>query len=85
MAESNTPRSSADRPTPRAETSSEVSFSGNDGRHEVNGDVLEVRQGRLSVNGEYYGTVKSDSMIRYTVRGGQKKLTVDGKPRPLRK
>lgn len=66
-------------------TSSEASFTGNDGRHNVNGDIVEVRHGRLTVNGEPYGTVGPESFIRYRIRGDKKTLIVDGKVRPLRK
>lgn len=65
--------------------SSEASFTGNDGRHSINADVVEIRHGRLTVNGDSYGTVDPESFIQYRVQGDKKTLIVDGKVRPLRK
>lgn len=64
--------------------SSEASFTGNDGRHIVNEDIVEIRHGRLTVNGVPYATVGPQSFIRYRVQGDTKTLIVDGKVRPLR-
>ena len=66
-------------------TSSEASFSGHDGKHVVDDDVVEIRQGQLTVNGMAYGAVTPASAIRYTVQGDKKTLMVDGQVRPLRK
>lgn len=80
-----TAQSSATMSTSGTESSSEASFSGSDGRHVVNGDVIEVKRGRLTINGVSYGTVTPESTIRYRVRGAKKILTVDGKVWPLHK
>ena len=61
-----------------AGSSSEAIFTGNDGRHIVDGDVVEIKAGRLSVNGLPYGRVKTQSVVRYSVQGKKKTLFVDG-------
>lgn len=85
MADTVTSSSSVSLSTSQSGASSEASFTGNDGRHTVNDDVIEIRQGQLSVNGVSYGTVSPQSFIRYRVQGDKKTLIVDGKMRPLRK
>lgn len=59
-------------------SSSEIVFSGNNGIHEVNGDKVEVRDGLLRVNGISYGRVKNSSVVKYSVNGDKRILTVDG-------
>lgn len=85
MAETVTVSSSVSTSSSQSGSSSEASFTGQDGRHTVNGDVIEIRQGQLTVNGTPYGTVKPESSIRYRVQGNKKTLAVDGKDRLLRR
>lgn len=44
----------------------------------VNGDRVELHDGRLIVNGVSYGTVKAQAVVRYRVRGGERTVLVDG-------
>ncbi|OWW18294.1 hypothetical protein [Noviherbaspirillum denitrificans] len=62
-------------------SSSEVAFSAVEGRHTVNGDVLEIKAHELLVNGIFYGKVNSSSNVKYRVRGNEKAVYVDGKKR----
>jgi hypothetical protein len=64
---------------------SEIAFTGNSGVHRVNGDVIEARDGVLTVNGVSYGKVTDRSAIKYSVRGNKKTVYVDGAVRqPVR-
>jgi hypothetical protein len=64
---------------------SEIAFTGNSGVHRVNGDVIEARDGVLTVNGVSYGKVTDQSVIKYSVRGDKKTVYVDGAVRkPVR-
>lgn len=47
----------------------------------VNGDRVEIKQGRLSLNGVSYGTVDERSVVTYRVTGVRKTLLVDGRER----
>ncbi|QFU00525.1 hypothetical protein FIU83_02585 [Halomonas sp. THAF5a] len=47
----------------------------------VNGDRVEIKQGRLSLNGVPYGTVDERSVVIYRVTGVSKTLLVDGRER----
>jgi hypothetical protein len=44
----------------------------------VNGDRVEIKDGRLSVNGVAYGTVGEQSTVTYRVEGKVRTLLVDG-------
>ncbi|MDB5839319.1 MAG: hypothetical protein JWQ23_1271 [Herminiimonas sp.] len=66
---------------PAAATSGSASFTGQNARVSVNGDLVQARQGILTVNGVPYGTVNETSVVKYTVRDGEKLLLVDGVPR----
>jgi len=44
----------------------------------VNGDRIELRDGRLSINGASYGAVGARSVVRYRVRAGERTVLVDG-------
>jgi hypothetical protein len=64
----------------------EASFSGQNGRISVGGDIVEVRNGNVSVNGIPHGQASPKSQIRYVVQGqgqGRKaQLFIDGVERP---
>lgn len=60
---------------------SQGSMSGQNGVITVGDDVVQVKDGRLSLNGVAYGTVRPDSQVSYTVRGQEKQLRVDGRLR----
>lgn len=44
----------------------------------INGDRVEIKDGKLTLNGVSYGTVSKQSVVKYTVNGKVKKLLVDG-------
>jgi ribosomal protein S6E (S10) len=67
--------------TSSASSGSSARFTGKNGRVSVNGDLVQARDGVLTVNGVSYGTVDEKSVVQYTVRDGEKILTVDGVPR----
>lgn len=56
----------------------EAVISGRQGTISLNGDRVEVRDGKLTWNGVSYGTVGKNSVVKYTVDGSVKKLFVDG-------
>lgn len=56
----------------------EAVISGRQGTISLNGDRVEVRDGKLMWNGVSYGTVGKHSVVKYTVDGSVKKLFVDG-------
>lgn len=60
---------------------SEGALSGGDGRIFVNGDVVEVRRGEITVNGISYGNASPGSRIRYIVEGQKRQLFVDNEER----
>jgi len=60
------------------QSTAEATVSGQNGVITVNGDKVEIKDGRLSVNGIPYGTVGAHSVVKYTVNGKVKKLFVDG-------
>jgi len=57
---------------------SSATLIGKNGLARVDGDTIEARNGRLTVNGLPYGEVQDKSVIRYTTKGKEKTLTVDG-------
>jgi hypothetical protein len=67
--------------TSSASSGSSARFTGKKGRVSVNGDLVQARDGVLTVNDVPYGTVDEKSVVQYTVRDGEKILTVDGVPR----
>jgi hypothetical protein len=60
---------------------SSAKFTGKNGRVSVNGDLVQAREGVLTINGVSYGAVNEKSVVQYVVRDGEKILTVDGVPR----
>lgn len=56
----------------------EITFTGNNSVHQVNGDRLEAKGGVLKLNGVDYGAIDDKSHVRYSVRGDKKTLYVDG-------
>jgi|GEM_PF-3406400 len=66
---------------------SSATLIGKNGLMRVDGDTIEARNGHLTVNGMPYGEVQDKSVIRYTAKGKEKTLTVDGvarNPSPAR-
>ncbi|WP_163558002.1 hypothetical protein [Halomonas sp. NO4] len=61
--------------------SAEAVITGPDAAVAVNGDRLEVRDGRLTLNGVAYGRVADGETVTYRVRDGVRTLQVDGVPR----
>lgn len=61
-----------------ATSQSDVTFSGSHGIYRVGSDVIENNNGVLTINGVPYGNVGPRSVVRYTVRGDRKILSVDG-------
>jgi hypothetical protein len=53
-------------------------ISGQQGIISINGDRVEVKDGRLTWNGVSYGTVGKNSVVKYIANGSVKKLFVDG-------
>ncbi|MDB5761784.1 MAG: hypothetical protein JWQ21_779 [Herminiimonas sp.] len=64
--------------TPSSSHSSAAAFTGKNGRVSVNGDMVQAKNGVLTINGVSYGTVNDTSVIRYSVRNNEKVLSVDG-------
>lgn len=56
----------------------EATISGRNGQIVVNGDRIEVKDGKLTWNGVPYGRVDERAVVKYTVKDGVKKLFVDG-------
>jgi hypothetical protein len=52
-------------------------ITGQHGTIALNGDRVEVKDGRLTWNGVPYGTVGKNSVVKYIVNGSVKKLFVD--------
>lgn len=78
-AQSETAHARADSGTPGSNRQESSATSiGRNGLVRVDGDTIETINGRLSVNGLPYGEVGDKSVIRYTVKGKNKTLTVDG-------
>ncbi|WP_157201666.1 hypothetical protein [Massilia sp. Root418] len=44
-------------------------------------DKVELRDGAVYVNGQSYGPVPRNAEVKYVIRGGNRTLLVDGKPR----
>ncbi|MCO6440031.1 MAG: hypothetical protein J5I81_02855 [Nitrococcus mobilis] len=59
-------------------STAQASVSGQNGLIVINGDRVEVKDGKLFLNGVSYGTVGERSVVKYTVKGNVKKLSVDG-------
>lgn len=59
-------------------STAEATLTGQNGVIIINGDRVEVKNGKLSLNGVSYGTVGKQSVVKYTVQGRVKKLLVDG-------
>ncbi|BBA33256.1 uncharacterized protein sS8_1296 [Methylocaldum marinum] len=53
-------------------------ISGQQGKISLNGDRVEVRDGRVTWNGVSYGAVGKKSIVTYVVDGSVKRLFVDG-------
>jgi len=65
---------------------SSATFTGKNGLARVNGDTIEGRNGELWFNGIPYGTLTDTSVVKFTAKGKDKTLTVNGVPRtPLPK
>jgi hypothetical protein len=62
-------------------SASSAKFTGKNGRVSVDGDLVQARDGVLTVNGKPYGSVSEKSVVQYMVRDGERVLTVDGVPR----
>ncbi|HET8700500.1 MAG TPA: hypothetical protein VFL97_02400 [Nitrococcus sp.] len=54
---------------------------GQNGVITINGDRVEVKDGKLTLNGISYGTVGEQSVVKYIVHGSAKRLLVDGAER----
>jgi hypothetical protein len=51
----------------------------------VNGDRVQIKGGKVTVNGSSYGAVKENAVVKYVVKRDEKKLFVDGVERkPVR-
>lgn len=57
---------------------STATFTGKNSRVSVNGDLVQAKDGVLTVNGVAYGSVNDKSVVTYSVQGGKKTLSVDG-------
>jgi hypothetical protein len=65
--------------TSSSSTSSSVAtFVGKNGLVRVDSDIIEAKDGVLTVNGIPYGTVSATSVVKYTVQDKEKTLSVDG-------
>ncbi|WP_458525631.1 hypothetical protein [Onishia taeanensis] len=62
-------------------SSVEAMVSGGNARIDVNGDHVEIKGGRLMLNGVSYGRVHERSTVIYRVVDGEKTLLVDGRVR----
>lgn len=58
-----------------------ASMTGKNGIITINGDTVQVDNGKLTVNGLFYGMVDQHAVIRYNVHNGIKKLFVDNTER----
>ena len=65
-------------------STAEATISGQNGQIVVNGDRIEVKDGKLTWNGVPYGEVDERAVVKYTVNGGEKRLFVDGVERKAR-
>lgn len=64
---------------------SSATFRGRNASISVDGDLVQARDGVLSVNGVPYGRVDQNAVVNYSVKNGEKRLTVDNVERkPLR-
>ncbi|MGX2040794.1 hypothetical protein ACWJKU_11785 [Methylocaldum sp. MU1018] len=59
-------------------SSAQAVITGQRGTVALNGDRIEVKDGRLTWNGVPHGTVGKNSVVKYIVNGTVKKLFVDG-------
>jgi hypothetical protein len=62
----------------QSSTASSAKFTGRNGKVSVNGDLVEARDGLLTVNGKAYGKVENGSVVQYVVRDSERTLMVDG-------
>lgn len=70
--------SSSSSSSSSSDAASEMMFTGNSGTLRINDDTVEARNGVVTVNGVSYGPVNEQSVVKYTVRGNVKTLSVDG-------
>ncbi|WP_192035343.1 hypothetical protein [Halomonas sp. YLGW01] len=59
----------------------EAAVSGRNAVIEVNGDHVELADGRLTLNGTPYGRVDERSTVIYRLEDGERSLRVDGRIR----
>ncbi len=59
-------------------STAQASVTGQNGLIVINGDRVEVKDGKLFLNGVSYGRVGKHSVVKYTVKGNVKQLFVDG-------
>lgn len=59
----------------------EAVVSGRNAQIDINGDHVEIKGGRLTLNGVFYGRVHDRSTVIYRVVNGEKTLLVDGRVR----
>lgn len=59
-------------------STAQATMRGKNGAINLNGDRVELKEGKLTVNGTSYGSVDAQSIVKYTVKGKEKKLWVDG-------
>jgi hypothetical protein len=59
-------------------SSSTATLVGKNGLVRVGSDVIEAKDGVLTLNGVPYGTVGATSVVKYTVQDKEKTLSVDG-------
>ncbi|WP_156776866.1 hypothetical protein [Nitrococcus mobilis] len=59
-------------------STAQATITGQNGLIIINGDRVEVKNGKLFLNGVSYGAVNERSVVKYTVQGNVKKLFVDG-------
>jgi hypothetical protein len=59
-------------------SSSAATLVGKNGLVQVGSDVIEAKDGVLTLNGVPYGTVSATSVVKYTVQDKEKTLSVDG-------
>jgi hypothetical protein len=63
-------------------SSNAATFIGKNGLVRIGSDVIEAKDGVLTLNGVPHGTVSATSVVKYTVQDKEKTLSVDGVIRP---